>query len=119
MFLAICGIVAVIVINAVLAWKFDQIAQLKGYDGYFWYCFVFGIAGYLMVVALPTDNTAVTSQKPAPPREEKKKNYDLASLAQEAENTRKKTAFDCWVCKKCGEKNTADEMYCKSCGAYR
>ena len=47
--------VIVLIIQFVLAGEFYSIANDKGYDNqkYLWYCFLFGIAGYLMVIALP------------------------------------------------------------------
>ena len=43
------------IVNGLIASKFDEISQLKGYPKgkYFWWCFFTGIFGYLMVVALP------------------------------------------------------------------
>lgn len=45
-----------LVISYVLAEEFMEIASKKGYSNrkYFWYCFLFGLAGYLIVIALPT-----------------------------------------------------------------
>lgn len=45
-----------LVISYVLAEEFMEIASQKGYSNrkYFWYCFLFGVAGYLIVIALPT-----------------------------------------------------------------
>ena len=40
-----------------IANKFEQIANEKGYSGFFWWCFWFNIIGYIMVAALP-DRTA-------------------------------------------------------------
>lgn len=37
------------------AYEFRDIAELKGYDGgkYFWWCFLTGVIGWAMVIALP------------------------------------------------------------------
>ena len=45
----------VIVISAVIASRFCDIAKMKGHNGtpYFWYCFLFSIVGWAMVIALP------------------------------------------------------------------
>lgn len=50
--------VVVLIISYIIADEFLTIAICKGYNDrkYFWFCFLFGIAGYLMVVALPTKN---------------------------------------------------------------
>lgn len=44
-----------LVISYILAEEFVYIAKKKGFSDkrYFWFCFLFGIIGYLMVVALP------------------------------------------------------------------
>lgn len=50
-----------LVISYVLSEEFMEIASKKGYYNrkYFWYCFLFGIAGYLIVIALPTKEEGV------------------------------------------------------------
>lgn len=37
----------------VAAIEFSSIAEEKGYKGYFWFCLLIPIIGYLMVIALP------------------------------------------------------------------
>ena len=57
--LIIVGII--LFLNYLLAKEFYVIAEMKGYEyhkKYFWYCFIFGWIGYLMVIALP-DKTAI------------------------------------------------------------
>ena len=51
----IIGIVIALVIGCIIACKFSEIAEMKGHNGreYFWYTFLFGICGMLMVIALP------------------------------------------------------------------
>ena len=48
--LAVC-----LFINGIVAGKFKEIAEMKGHDGgpYFWFTFIFGFVGMLMVIALP------------------------------------------------------------------
>ena len=50
------GILALFV-EYLVANKFEQIANEKGYSGFFWWCFLFNVIGYIMVAALP-DKTA-------------------------------------------------------------
>ncbi len=50
-----------LVISGFIATKFDDIAKLKGHDGYFLWCFLLGPVGWAMVIALP-DRNAPTSQ---------------------------------------------------------
>lgn len=48
-------LIVIIVISLILANEFYSIAKIKGYTQakYFWYCFLFGIFGYLLIIALP------------------------------------------------------------------
>ena len=88
-FLYIILFIALLIVNASLASRFEQIAAEKGFSdkAYFWWCFFMGIAGYLMVVALPD---------------------------RECEETSNNTgSSDSWKCKKCGNIN---KNYCGTCG---
>ena len=55
----ILGALVVIVICAIIAWEFSNIAKKKGYyeKRWFWYSFLFTVCGYLMIIALPNKNT--------------------------------------------------------------
>lgn len=45
---------AAIVIDYLIASAFEKIAAEKGYSSvYFWWCFFMGLAGWIMVAALP------------------------------------------------------------------
>ena len=48
-------VIIALVIDAVIANQFSDIAEMKGYADrkYFWFTFLFGIVGMLMVIALP------------------------------------------------------------------
>lgn len=48
------AIVIYICLNRLIANEFYEVAAAKGHSErkYFWYCFFFGIVGYLMVIAL-------------------------------------------------------------------
>ena len=50
-YLVVGGIV--LVISGIVASKFDEIADMKGHSGYFWWCFILGAIGWAMVIALP------------------------------------------------------------------
>ena len=54
-FLYLLGIVIALIIDYVIAKKFEEIAEMKGHEGrtYFWFTFIFGVVGMLMVIALP------------------------------------------------------------------
>ena len=62
-FLYLLGIVIVLIIDYVIAKKIEEIAEMKGHKGgtYFWFTFIFGAVGMLMVIALPNKN-AVTEK---------------------------------------------------------
>lgn len=47
------GVIVGLFIAVIAADKFDKIAQMKGHQGYFWWCFWLGIIGWIMVAALP------------------------------------------------------------------
>ena len=50
--------VVVIAINLIVASQFEKIAIMKGHQGYYFWCFLFGPAGWAMVIALPDRKTA-------------------------------------------------------------
>ena len=54
-FLLILAILWVIyfVIAVKVSEKFESIAEMKGHNGYFWWCFWLGPVGWAMVIALP------------------------------------------------------------------
>lgn len=58
-FLVIIGVIVALCCSAVIAYQFSSVAAYKGHisDKYFWFCFLFGIAGYLLVIALPDVRT--------------------------------------------------------------
>ena len=65
-FLIILGAVVVIVIACAVAFQFRKIAEMKGHGGvpFFWWTFLLGPIGMLMVVALP-DRAKQVSEIPA------------------------------------------------------
>lgn len=59
-FLIFIGAVIVLIIQWIISKEFAKAAADKGYteSKYFWYCFFFSIAGYLLVIALPNKEIA-------------------------------------------------------------
>lgn len=60
-FLAVILVAAfALLLDWILANEFFGVATAKGYNKkkYLWYCFFFGLIGYLLVVALKDKNTA-------------------------------------------------------------
>lgn len=47
------ALAVVLLFNIITANAFEKIAVEKGYSGYFWWCFFLGLAGWIMVAALP------------------------------------------------------------------
>ncbi len=46
-------LIMALIIQLLIADKFNAIAIMKGHDGYFGWCFLLGIVGWCMVIALP------------------------------------------------------------------
>jgi hypothetical protein len=72
-FLYLLVIIIALIINYIIAKKFEEIAEMKGHVGntYFWFTFIFGLVGMLMVIALPNNNqennhTGVKTKLPPP-----------------------------------------------------
>lgn len=49
----VVAIVAAVIVDIIVGIKFDSIAQEKGHEGYLGWCIIFGICGWMMVIALP------------------------------------------------------------------
>ncbi len=59
--LLIGACVIVLILAFLVARQFEAIAEMKGHKGYFWWCLLFGPAGWAMVIALPDRNTTSTN----------------------------------------------------------
>lgn len=57
--------ILVLVIQWIIAKEFAEAAADKGYteSKYFWYCFLFSIAGYMLVMALPSKEKTKKNNK--------------------------------------------------------
>ena len=42
-----------LLIDGLIAWEFKGIAEEKGFEGYFWVCFILPVIGCIAVAALP------------------------------------------------------------------
>ena len=113
----VLGSIIVLYINYAIANEFQIAAKDKGYPErkYFWYCFFFGIIGYLMVIALPdhsripTIRTASTS-KHTPPSAAPASTPSATPSAASA-----KSNDEFWVCPACKTKNLNSRTTCWSC----
>ena len=106
----VVSIIVGIGIDAFIAYQFSNIAAMKGHDSgkYFWCCFLLGIIGYLMVFALPDVSRDVS-------RRNSRGWHNLPKLEVEERVVKKGD----WFCKSCGDRNSANTICCKACGAYK
>ena len=74
-FAILLSLAIILAINYIVAMKFAEIAEMKGHDGstYFWFTFLLGVVGMLMVVALPAETRSndkkSTATKLPPPKD--------------------------------------------------
>ena len=56
----ISSTIFILCVRSIICQEFYAVAEQKGYADkkYFWYSFIFGLVGYLLVIALP-DKTAI------------------------------------------------------------
>ena len=105
-FYLLCIVIALI-IDYVIAKKFEEIAEMKGHYGntYFWFTFIFGLIGMLMVIALP--NTKAITIKNLPDKQVPlaPKNEVVAPVQR---------ATHSWRCDNCGK--MATQSPCEHCG---
>ena len=105
MFIALIILAVWLVINWLISEEFYTVACNKGFEErkYFLYCFLFGIVGYLLVIALPTLDD-----------EEKSKcisgintnfinsGYSYSESRVQRSEHKTTAAQGYWKCKKCG-----------------
>lgn len=106
-FLAILGAILAIILDCIISEQFYRCAVAKGFEErkYFWYSFLFGLAGYLLVIALPDrgDEPVEGLRQPAPRAE-------TPRLASTPSGGGTKT------CPKCGKVQPASRARCINCG---
>lgn len=63
--LIVAAAVLVLVIQWIIAKEFAKVATDKGYAErkYFWYCFLFSVVGYMLVMALPSKEKTKKNNK--------------------------------------------------------
>ena len=94
-----------------IAAKFSAIAEEKGHYGYFWWVFIFGIIGMILVAALPDRARMII--KDVEDKPSSGAGYSLSKMA-----TQKETASipkGSWQCKGCNKINPSYTGTC-SCG---
>lgn len=94
------GLLIYLFISWLIAQEFEEIALKKGYNDkkYFWYSFLFGIAGYLMVVALPVREIDETPE-----------------IENITDSTKEESPSGIKQCPSCGVHHDADFNVCPSC----
>ena len=110
-FFYILGVAIALVISYFVADEFKSTAELKGYNGtkYFWFTFLFGIVGMLMVIALPdkrktNQNTVILANNDS---SEAKTEKVLAETPIKDKTTHR------WRCDSCGNMRT--QSPCEFC----
>ena len=107
--LYVIGVIIAIVIEWSIAKEFASIAADKGYSEsrYFWYCFIFGIFGYLMVIALPDRGHANVPTSPATPTYNGKTGGATTAILGLYQNK----------CTQCDKWQPKNNTFCEQCGA--
>ena len=125
----ILGVIIALIVGNIIASEFRKIAEQKGYDGekYFWYTFLFGICGMLMVVALPDKNSARNATKTdredaLPTVSSEPKEEPIVQAQGMSDVNRGETPVDAVICDdvkrcpKCGRLQRLDRSVCWNCG---
>lgn len=111
-FISVLVIIVFLIANCIIAAEFENIAEKKGYAGkpYFWYTFLFGIAGMLMVIALPINDGTVDRKKP----QKLKKDFQVPKMKEPIQKIEEKDEnnFDATLFK---EENYIN-VTCGTCG---
>ena len=118
-FIFLLVIIVMLVINYIIAQQFANIAEMKGHAGnvYFWFTFVFGLAGMLMVIALPAQEESqyIPVVVASPEQSSTRETIPAAAGISEArmENDNKKVPYRCG---QCGQMGPYDGN-CPGCGS--
>lgn len=110
-----------LIISYIFANEFFAIATKKGYNDskYFWYCFLFGIAGYLMVVALPqkTVQAEVINNKDRI-KQSDATNATPNDICEEESAKFTNISEDTIVCSACNFEQPSGRKVCWKCGRH-
>jgi hypothetical protein len=132
-FLTVIAIIIALAVDYFIAIKFAEIAEMKGhYDGcYFWFTFLLGPVGMLMVIALPSTYVAPKSRTPYTPPVQPtatppvqptatpntpKTNYGGTAVNAGTDPVHAKIVGNDKVCPKCGQLQRGNRSVCWSCG---
>ena len=100
----------ILIIDYIVAKKFAEIAEMKGHEGstYFWFTFLLGLVGMLMVFALPDKKSVIAENKPIEP------SVILRNSASEKEKVVPPITVHKWLCDDCQKMRT--KTPCEHCG---
>ena len=126
-FLYIFSGIAAIAISIIVALEFGKIAEAKGHSKvkYFWFSFLFGLIGYLMVVALPDrgnqpDTIVVNAAPAAQPAKaapaEKAVKQEAPEPKEKIDQAKVEIIDGRIVCPNCGVKQNGSRNVCYECG---
>jgi len=105
MFIALIILAVWLVIDWLISEEFYTVAYNKGFGErrYFWYCFLFGIVGYLLVIALPTlDDEEKSKRIGGVNTSFINSGYSYSESNGQISGHKTTAAQGCWKCKKCG-----------------
>ncbi|MBQ7565575.1 MAG: hypothetical protein IJT18_00505 [Oscillospiraceae bacterium] len=109
-----------LVIDILIAKRFQSIAEDKGYSGsgYFWLCLLLGVVGYTIVAALPDMTTRwmikqMGSETVSNDTQRTGEAHPISSKAVDYTSATHNSSS--WKCKKCGSVNAGYVSSC-SCG---
>ena len=107
----ILGAIVALIISAIIAACFAEVARAKGHEGgaYFWLCFLFGLAGYLLVIALPDRMAQISVSKPDSKPISENSTYSKPLPKQNVPDGKKA----CWAC---GHVQPKSNDACSNCG---
>ncbi|MBQ6171759.1 MAG: hypothetical protein IJK34_03885 [Clostridia bacterium] len=119
--LIILGSILVLIIDFIVAKEFKSIASLKGYNDnkYFWYTFLFGPCGMLMIIALPQSGIAAEVDIRKTNLEDKSKSSTQSSFEKRMQASAVIPKLDEHgkaVCPICGTAQNKTNEMCYSCG---
>ena len=109
----LAAIALVLWIDYLIAREFYFAAQEKGHDEkkYLWLCFLLGVVGYLLVIALPNNITPNNSQQITYTQKETKSEPTFTKAIDIGNGK--------WKCGNCQTENSINYGQCKKCGRFR
>ena len=110
-FVYLLAIIIALVIDYAIDKQFEDIAEMKGHEGrtYFWFTSLTGVAGMLMVIALPNKKGVNSGDDQKDTYKQKNK-----QTVEKTDTLRAETSLIKWRCDNCG--NMRSQTPCEYCG---